>query len=184
MAKQMNLKVRSFKEEKIIKTKNVIHNGETVDETLNEINIDNYFVSNDDDILLASTSPETGTLSGSKSIVSSAATINIKIYYKTYKDSSGFKYGKLTKTTGSVSGLNSGCKFSKATVVLGSSGLNYTQKQTKTSTNKSWSYNAPSSWKYNIMNTNSGCAIGSKVTAYITRNGTKMYSGTYNVNVS
>lgn len=110
-------------------------------------------------------------------IVSNAARINSTIVYDVYTDSSQFNHGKLLSTSGSVSNFNSGFRFSYATVVLGSSGIDYPQQSvTSTTYSSSWSFSAPSNWGYNLMG-NGFCSIGSTVTAYITRDGNTLYSG-------
>lgn len=120
--------------------------------------------------------------SGSQYIVSNAARINISIVYDSYTDASHFEYGKLLSTSGSVSGFNSGFRFGHAEITLGSSGVNFpSQNVTYSSYSTSWSFNAPSGWGYNLMD-NGYCSIGSKVIAYITRDGSTMYSGVYQLN--
>lgn len=123
-----------------------------------------------------------GSLSDTKSIVTSAADVNITIYYNSYT-SSGFKYGKLTKTTGKVNNFKSGFRFSRVDSLLGSSGLTATQTTNKTSSSNNWTFNAPTNWVHNQMG-NGFCNIGSGNTVYITRNGSTLYSGYLNVQVN
>lgn len=121
--------------------------------------------------------------SDSQAIVSAGAHLNVNITYD-YYTKNGSEYGKLVSTSGSVTNFNSGCKFVRAEVRLGSIGpQNISQNAYYTTYSTSWSYSTPSSWVYNIIG--SGWTfIGSTVVAYITRDGSNIYSGTLSVNVS
>lgn len=129
-------------------------------------------------------SSESNSKTGSKDIVSAAATIRTTIKYSTYTKSGGHTYGKLTSANGSITNFNSGFKFVKADILMASMGLGVVnQRKEFTTHNKTWSSSAPNSWVYTLMG-NDWSAKGAKVTAYITRDGKKNYSGTYNLQVN
>lgn len=121
--------------------------------------------------------------SDSTAIVSAGARLNVNITYD-YYTKNGFEYGKLISTSGSVTNFNSGCRFVQSTVNYGSSGPQYPGQAVSTiSYSSTWSYSAPSSWGYNILGSG-WTSIGSTVTAYITRDGSNIYSGSLGVKVS
>ena len=116
-------------------------------------------------------------------IVGSAAHINMTIAYDFYIQNYS-EYAKLVSTSGSVTGFNSGFSFVQADVNYGSSGPQYpSQAIYATSYLSSWFYSAPTNWGYNIVGSG-WTAIGSYATVYITRDGSKIYSGSLGVTVS
>lgn len=146
--------------------------------TLNSIQTETYFIPKEYNIQPYAS----GTLTDTTTIVASAADVKVTIYYDTY-NSNNFRYGKLTKTSGSVSDFKSGFKFSRVDATLGSNGLTATQTTKKTSTANPWTFNAPTNWQYNQMG-NGFCTIGAKCTVYITRDGNTLYNGSLNVQVN
>lgn len=117
------------------------------------------------------------TVSTQAQIVSSAATVYSSFTYDYYYQGSA-KMMKLTSASGSVGNLNSGFRFSRADVIVGNVGPGgENQRITTTKYTSSWTIAAPSSWTY-VMSGTGTTSIGTTITAYRTRDGSTLYSGT------
>lgn len=155
-ADMMGMNIVTFKYEESSSLQSFKANGESETSTT----IANYFVPENMPIVMATTSA--GTKEETDPIVYYAAKVTTKINYSKYT-SGNVLYVKLTSCSGNVHSLDNGWSFVSQTVRYATNGTYDgnpfgSQNYTQTTSNRSFSYTAPSGWK--AVNSRAYCQIG------------------------
>ena len=170
LADEMDVHVRTFK------TKKVVSLRSTKEQTQEALTIETYFIPKD----YAEVVPYTaGSKTESEDIVYYAANVYSTIYYDR-KIQNNIPLVKLTKVSGGVRNLDTGWQVTNQNVMYACTGTYdgnpfATQRIEKNTSNLTYSYTCPSTWKYVNSNAYSQIGVANKVTL---KHGGSSYSAT------